>query len=64
MKDQITISGVMLRRSSDYAIVEVEYNGVWREVIREFVESPFSHIVEPSGMRDAPLSELQQMSAK
>lgn len=51
-KDNITVSGVMLCRIGDHAIVKVEQNGQWVEVIREFLDSNFSHIVEPSGMRD------------
>lgn len=41
---------IALRRSGDYAIVEVERDGQWVEVIREHVESNFSHIVEPLGI--------------
>ena len=44
---------IMLRREGDYAIVEIEFNGKWREVIREFVDSNFSHIVEPLGIQEA-----------
>lgn len=52
MKDTIAVSGIMLRRSGDYAIVEVEIDGVWREIIMEPLDAPFSHIVEPAGMRN------------
>jgi hypothetical protein len=49
----VQISGLMLRRSGDHAIVEIEIEGRWVEVIREFIDAPFSHIVEPGGMRAA-----------
>lgn len=50
--EEIAISGVMLRREGDYAVVEVERkmpDGTfkWYEVIREFQDSNYSHIVEP-----------------
>ena len=54
----IEVSGIMLRRSGDYAIVEAEIDGKWREVIREFIDAPFSHIVEHAGIADAKESEL------
>lgn len=51
---QITGYGaIMLRREGDYAIVEVEKDAVWVEVIREFIDSPFSHIIEPLGIETA-----------
>lgn len=56
-KDSIEITGIMLRRSgaeSDplaHAVVEVEINGKWVEVMRELIGSNFSHIVNPAGIR-------------
>ena len=47
----IAISGIMLRRSGDRVIVEAEIDGRWVEVIDEFHDSNFSHIVEPAGMK-------------
>ncbi len=42
---------IMLRREGDWAIVEVEARpGKWVEVIREALDSNFSHIVEPLGI--------------
>ncbi len=40
----------MLRRDGDYAIVEINFNEQWVEVIREYIDSPFSHIIEPLGI--------------
>ena len=37
---------IRLRREGDFVIVSVEVDGQWREVIREFWDSPFSHIWE------------------
>ena len=51
MQEPITVSGIQLVRIGDYAIVNVEVDGKWVEVIREHVEGSFSHIVEPSGIR-------------
>ncbi len=42
---------IHLLREGDYAIVLVEARpGVWVEVIREHIDGPFSHIVEPLGI--------------
>lgn len=51
VKDSITITGIMLRRSGNKVIVETEFDGHWHPVITEYIYSNFSHIVEPSGMR-------------
>jgi hypothetical protein len=45
----VVVSAVWLRRSGDYAIVSVEIDGIWREVVREHIEGPFSHIAEARG---------------
>lgn len=53
---KIEISGLMLRNEDDHVIVEVEINGKWHQVIKEFsgrIESAFSHIIEPDGIRAA-----------
>ena len=52
-QEPIAISGIHLARNGDHAIVAIEVEGRWIEVIREFAEGPFSHIVEPEGMRRA-----------
>lgn len=51
MKQPISITGLMLRRQGDHAIVEVEVEGVWVEIIKEHLDGNFSHIVEPAGIR-------------
>jgi hypothetical protein len=54
----IAVDGIWLRREGEYAVVLAELDGKWVEVIREHVEGPFSHIVEPDGIKakatDAP----------
>lgn len=47
----VEVSGIWLQREGDDAVVMVERDGRWIEVIREHVDGPFSHIVEPSGIR-------------
>jgi hypothetical protein len=56
----IEVTGIMLRGDGKDIVVEAEINGAWREVIREFAgdTDTISHIVEPSGMRNAPPSKL------
>lgn len=54
MKEKIEISGLMVRNEGQYVIVEVEIDGNWYQVIKEysgFIESAFSHIIEPAGIR-------------
>ena len=48
---------IRLRREGDWAIVEVEYEKKWIEVIRELYDSNFSHIVEPLGIEEAMLKK-------
>lgn len=45
------ISAIKLVRKGDQAVVEIETATGWTEVISEFVDAPFSHIVEESGMQ-------------
>lgn len=45
------ISAIKLVRKGEHAVVEIETATGWAEVIREFVDAPFSHIVEESGMQ-------------
>lgn len=55
-KDKIEISGLMVRNEGQYVIVEVEINGEWHQVIKEysgFIESAFSNIIEPAGILTA-----------
>jgi hypothetical protein len=46
----IGVTGIWLKRIGDQVIVEAEIGGSWVSVIEEFVDCPFSHIVEPGGM--------------
>lgn len=41
---------ILLRREGNYAIVEVEIDHKWIEVIRESIDSNFSHCVHPLGI--------------
>lgn len=55
--EEVSISGIMLRREGDYAVVEVERklaDGTfkWYEIIRELQDSNYSHIVEPSKIQE------------
>ena len=43
-------NALMLRAEGEYAILEIEFNGKWAELIRERLDSPFSHIIEPTGI--------------
>lgn len=47
---QMADRAIWLRRVGIHAVVYVEFDGQWVEVIREPVDCPFSHIVEPSGI--------------
>ena len=51
--EAILITGVMLHRDGDDAVISVEYQGEWVEVARESLDSQFSHIVEPLGIRES-----------
>lgn len=37
----------------NYAILKIEVNGKWVELIKERLDSPFSHIIEPIGIKRA-----------
>lgn len=50
-RETSSISGLWLRREGDHVVVLVEQSGAWVEVIREHFAGPFSHIIEPSGIR-------------
>lgn len=50
-------SGVSIRRSVDYVIAEVRlYDGSWRELIKEHLDSNFSHAAYPSALPPAQAS--------
>ena len=43
---------IWLRREGQYVVVLIEAaTGQWVELIRENVDSPFSHIIEPAGIK-------------
>lgn len=46
----MNITAVWLKRLGKDAVVEIEVDGKWIEVIRERFDGAFSHIVESSGM--------------
>jgi len=43
VSDVARIEWIRLRRQGEHAIVEVEVDGVFHELIREHVDGPFSH---------------------
>ncbi len=56
MNESIEITGLMVRTLGQYICVEVEIDGKWHVVIREFIgntETSISHIIEPRGIRAA-----------
>jgi hypothetical protein len=50
MSEPIGITGIWLVKSG-VVIVRAEINGNWVDLIKEHEEGPFSHIIEPSGIR-------------
>lgn len=52
-REAVIITGIHLLKESGCAVVKVEMNGRWVEVIRENAALNFSHIVEPGGMMKA-----------
>ena len=50
-QEPIAVEGVWLRKEGARAIVLVQVDGEWVEVIRESVDAPFSHTVDAE--RDA-----------
>lgn len=57
-KEAVIITGVMLRREGGsergggHAVVELEIDGQWLEVMREPIDANFSTIIEASGIYD------------
>ncbi len=47
----VAVNGIWLRREGDHAVVLVERDGAWLDIIREHIDGPFSHICEPNGVR-------------
>jgi hypothetical protein len=50
-KKTVEIKAIKLVRKGSYAVVEIETATGWIEVIREWADAPYSHIVEESGMQ-------------
>ena len=50
---------IWLRRKGDHVVVLIEHNGKWVELIREYLDSKFSHIIEPAGIARAILSAVE-----
>jgi hypothetical protein len=47
----VAISGIWLRREGNFAVMLIERDGRWFEIVREPLDSQFSHIIEPNGIR-------------
>jgi hypothetical protein len=54
-QDPVAVTGVWLRRIGAHAEVLAEVDGQWRLLAREYLDSNFSHIVEPSLIRRAQI---------
>lgn len=55
--ERVAVTGIWLRSNGDWMEVLAEIDGQWRIVIRTYAplnEMSVSHIVEPSGMANAP----------
>lgn len=46
-----TYHALHLLAEGEYAVLKIEVNGKWVELIRERLDSPFSHIIEPLGIQ-------------
>lgn len=65
MQEPVAVTGIHLVKSGAFTLVRAEIDGRWIEVIREHSDGPFSHIVEPGGMRQAArTSQETNMSAE
>lgn len=56
----VTVTGIRLVSVGapgvhEHIEVHAEVNGIWRRVISELMQGPISHIVEPSGIKNAPV---------
>ena len=51
------LHAIMLVADGGCAVVRIEIGGKWVELIREPLDAPFSHIIEPSGI-DRAVSTL------
>jgi hypothetical protein len=44
-------NAIHLYRDGDHAVVAIEVDRQWVILIKEYIDSPFSHIIEPSGIQ-------------
>lgn len=54
--DEVVITGAHIWNDKEYVYLELEIEGRWYKVIKEFVgtiECSFGHIIEPEGIRKA-----------
>jgi len=51
-QQQFGYGPIWLRREGEYAIVEIQHEGKWLEVIRVPLDANFSHCIEPLGIAD------------
>lgn len=49
---------IVLRRVGNYAIVEVEFDGEWVEVMRESLDSNFGRCIHPIGIQAKFMARL------
>jgi hypothetical protein len=53
MQEPVSVQGIHLFSTGEHVVVSLEIEGRWIEIIREFRDGAFSHIVEPNGIRRA-----------
>ncbi len=46
-------NALWLVAEGEYVILKIEVNGKWIELIKERLDAPFSHIIEPAGIEKA-----------
>lgn len=63
MKKEKRYGALHLRAEGDYAILEIETERGWIELIRERLDSPFSHIIEPAGIENR-VNNIQYIEIK
>lgn len=50
VRETKALHAIMLVAEGGCAVVKIEIGGQWIELIRESLDGPFSHIIEPSGI--------------
>lgn len=53
MTDTANVTGVWLRRAGKHAVVSVEIDDTWIDIIREPLDACFSHIANAGSLRKA-----------